>query len=366
MPIRIDKTAEVPVHEQIRQQVIFGIATGEFPPGYVMPSRTQLARQLGINPNTAGAAYAALAEARWLVRQKGSRFVVVHPKGPLPDPKTEDIDTLLVRVLAAARAQGKPPADLTARVQELVLAGPPDHFLIVEPEPGIGLVLKYEVQKATKRRVVSCSIPQLWEQPELLKGAALLVPGYLADLLDFLPVEQRAAMTQLVYSPFGKFVDHVRNLSEPSVIGMVSVSGPGMKTMDGVFAESIADRHRLIPFLLEWPAAKNGKVVIRKLDSSDLPPDIDIRVLGLKGSEARDAMLAVPPPRDWAAHLPIATEDDLNAVDVLFTDSITHNFVRHSLCIKYHLLSEASLRAITEVELCGDIKTNTSELSRSS
>jgi len=41
---------------------------------------------------------------------------------------------------------------------------------------------------------------------------------------------------------------------------------------------------------------------------------IDIRVLGLKGSEARNAMLAVPPPRGWAAHLPIATEDDLQAL----------------------------------------------------
>jgi hypothetical protein len=46
---------------------------------------------------------------------------------------------------------------------------------------------------------------------------------------------------------------------------MVSVSGPGMKTMDGVFAESIGKQHRLILFLLEWPVAKDRKVVIRKL-----------------------------------------------------------------------------------------------------
>jgi len=94
-----------------------------------------------------------------------------------------------------------------------------------------------------------------------------------------------------------------------------------------------------------------AKRLIDKGIRSDLPPDIDIRVLSLKGSAARNAMLRVPPPRDWAAHLPIATEDDLKAVDVLFTDSITKNFVRHRQCINYNLLSQESLRAIAAVGL---------------
>jgi hypothetical protein len=95
------------------------------------------------------------------------------------------------------------------------------------------------------------------------------VPAYLADLLEFLPIQQRATMTRLFYSPFDTFVDYVRNLTTPCIIGMVSVSGPGMKTMDGVFAESIGKQHRLIPFLLEWPVAKDSKVDIRKLTSAD-------------------------------------------------------------------------------------------------
>lgn len=77
-------------------------------------------------------------------------------------------------------------------------------------------------------------------------------------------------MTEVVYSPFAGLVDYVRNLSTPSVIGMISVTGPGMKTMDGVFAESIGERHRLIPFLLEWPVAKDKKVVVRKTDQRGL------------------------------------------------------------------------------------------------
>ena len=352
MPIRINKKVEVPAYEQIRQQVIFGIATGEYPAGFVMPSRTQLARKLGINPNTVSRAYGELSDKRWLVRQKGARFVVVHPRGSLPDPKTENIDTLIIRLLKAARAQGLPTADLVAGMQALATADPPDHFLIVEPEPRLGELLKYEVRQATGQHALSYSIPELWQRPQLLKGAALLVPAYLADLLDFLPVQQQASLTRLVYAPFGGFVDHVRNLKQPSIIGMLSVTGPGMKTMDGVFAESIGSgHHQLIPFLLEWPLPKTGKIVISKLTSKDLPPDIDIRVLGLKGSAARNALLAVPPPQRWASQLPITTEDDLRAVDVLFTDSITNTFVRHPHCIKYRLLSDESLREIAAIKL---------------
>jgi hypothetical protein len=73
----------------------------------------------------------------------------------------------------------------------------------IEPEPGIGLVLRHELQKGTGRKPVSCSIPELWERPELLCRSALPALAYLTDLLEFLPIQQHAMMTQLAYSPFG-------------------------------------------------------------------------------------------------------------------------------------------------------------------
>jgi DNA-binding transcriptional regulator YhcF (GntR family) len=350
MPIRINKGGEIPVHEQIRQQVIFGIATGEYPLGYKMPSRPQLARKLLIAPNTVGAAYAELAEQRWLVRLRGRKYEVMYPKTALPDPATEDIETLMLRLLRAARAQGIPSSDLVSDVQKLAEAEPPDHFLIVEPEPGIGKVLKYEVQKLTGQRVESHSIQQLWDQPSLLRDAALLVPAYLADLLDFVPTRQRAETTLLVYSPFSHYVEMVKNLPQPSAVGMLSVSGPGLRTMTGVVAEAIGKRHRLVPFLLE---RKERKPVIRKLEIKDLPPDVDIRVIGLRGGETKNAMLSVPPSPGWASHLPEATEEDFRAMDVLFTESITHNFVQHPRKVMYRLLSDKSIKEIQNVRLRG-------------
>src|SRR5215471_9910706 len=106
MPIRLDRENELSVHQQLRQQIIFAIATGEYPVGHALPSVRTLAIRHKINRNTVSRVYAEMVEQRWLVRQKGRRLLVLHPKGPLPDPAGEDIDTLLVRALLAARAQG--------------------------------------------------------------------------------------------------------------------------------------------------------------------------------------------------------------------------------------------------------------------
>ena len=52
MEIRIDKKSEIPVRQQLAEQIIFAIATGELMPGQALPSVRALARQLKIHHNT--------------------------------------------------------------------------------------------------------------------------------------------------------------------------------------------------------------------------------------------------------------------------------------------------------------------------
>ena len=352
MPLRIAKDSELSFHQQLRQQIIFQISTGELPIGHVMPSMKQLERELKIHKNTIDKIYDELTAQRWLYQQKNRRHVVVYPKVSSPARSGDSVESLIDRLLLAAQTQGISVEQITAQIRARSATEPPDHFLVVEPEPGIGEVIKYEVRKATGRSVVSCSIPTLIDRPELLAGAALLVPAYLADLLDFVPFLQRAATTLLVYSPFGGYIDGVRKLPKPSIIGMMSVSGPGMKTMDGVLAEAIGSRHELIPFFLEWPPTGAGKVVIKKLTTKELPPDIDVRRIALESLASGNgggggALFS----SNWHADLPLATKEDLLAMDVLFCDSIAYDCVQHPTCLKYRLLSEESLKLISSVQM---------------
>jgi DNA-binding transcriptional regulator YhcF (GntR family) len=352
MPLHIHKSSEVPLHQQLRQQIIFQISTGELPIGAVMPSARQLERQIKVHHNTVFKVCSELADQHWLVREKGRRFVVVHPSVASPAQPGDAVDALIDRLLIAAQAEGVALDQLIEQIKGRPAIELPDHFLIVEPEPAMGEVMKYEVQKATGRDAVSYPIPELKCRPELLGRAVLLVPAYLADLMDFVPLMQRTAMRLLVYSPIRSHIEALRSLADSCVVGMISVSGPGMKTMDGVLAEGIGSRHRLLPFFLQWPPKRPGEVVIRKLTTKQLPHDIDVRLLGQhaavtegKGSAATASTLQAP----WHADLPLGSMEDLRAVDLLFCDSIAYDAVRHPRRIKYQLLSPESLREIAAV-----------------
>ena len=71
MKIRISKDSEVPVHEQLVNQIIVLIATGRLEPGDALPSVRTLARLHKVHRNTISRAYQELVYERFLIRQSG-------------------------------------------------------------------------------------------------------------------------------------------------------------------------------------------------------------------------------------------------------------------------------------------------------
>lgn len=85
MFIELKFDSEVPIYEQIKEQIKIGIAKGKLKPGERLPSVRQLAKDIGINLHTVNKAYQQLRDENFLLihRQRG---VVIHPDGP---PKTD-------------------------------------------------------------------------------------------------------------------------------------------------------------------------------------------------------------------------------------------------------------------------------------
>ena len=67
MLIEIDLSAEMPIYQQIRDQVILGIGRGDLKYGENLPSARQLAEDLGINPRTVNKAYNTLKREGMIV-----------------------------------------------------------------------------------------------------------------------------------------------------------------------------------------------------------------------------------------------------------------------------------------------------------
>jgi DNA-binding transcriptional regulator YhcF (GntR family) len=60
MRIHINKQSEVPVREQLREQIIYLLGTGKLPVGSTLPSVRELGRQLKVHYNTVSHVYADL------------------------------------------------------------------------------------------------------------------------------------------------------------------------------------------------------------------------------------------------------------------------------------------------------------------
>ena len=76
MEIFIDKKSEMPVWQQLAEQITFSIATEKLRPGEALPSVRELSRRLKIHRNTVSQAYRDLKRRDWLVGQRGSRVAV--------------------------------------------------------------------------------------------------------------------------------------------------------------------------------------------------------------------------------------------------------------------------------------------------
>ena len=74
MIIEINTQNSSPIYEQLRDQIVFGIASKKLVPGEALPSVRNLAADLGINFHTVNKAYTILCDGGYIVmdRRKGA------------------------------------------------------------------------------------------------------------------------------------------------------------------------------------------------------------------------------------------------------------------------------------------------------
>ena len=76
MFVRIDQALDVPLYQQLRNEIVRGIAQEELAPGDALPSVRNLASDLGINLHTVNKAYALLRDEGY-VEMKGRKGAFV-------------------------------------------------------------------------------------------------------------------------------------------------------------------------------------------------------------------------------------------------------------------------------------------------
>jgi GntR family transcriptional regulator len=261
MKISLSKNSDVPLRQQLAEQIGFLITTGQLHAGQQLPSVRALARRVKVHHNTVSEAYQDLVRRNWLTRQRGSRLIVGAHAGPGGQKSPSSLDELINETIQRAKQMGYSLQALTECVRNRLLAEPPDHFLIVEEEPGLREIIRHEVQERLGWPVESCSPEQFAKEPGLAVGAQVFAPNHIIEELKPL-VPQNRPSVPITYSGADEHVDLIRSLKNPSIIAAVSISESLLKTARSLFAPAIGRRHTFRELLL--PRSK--RVDLRGID----------------------------------------------------------------------------------------------------
>ncbi|MBR4513897.1 MAG: GntR family transcriptional regulator [Lachnospiraceae bacterium] len=117
MVIRIDDYSDVPIYQQIRNQIVMGISDGRLAAGEQLPTVRALAIEMGINTMTVSKAYQILKSEGYILtdRKNGARVRPEMSKsGALSDANKWE----LKRIVSEARLSGVSKDELIGIIEE--------------------------------------------------------------------------------------------------------------------------------------------------------------------------------------------------------------------------------------------------------
>lgn len=118
MQITIDSDSGIPLWLQLRNRLIYLIASGKFEPGDKLPTVRELAVDLGVNYNTVSKVYQDIERDGYITSKRGrGTFVADRAPEEAESAKTE-VDFLADEFIRQCRELGVPRQSITDLVEE--------------------------------------------------------------------------------------------------------------------------------------------------------------------------------------------------------------------------------------------------------
>jgi DNA-binding transcriptional regulator YhcF (GntR family) len=179
--------SEVPIYRQLFTQIVLAILSGDLKPGDRLPSTRELARRFSIHPNTVSAGYRQLTEEGWAEYRHGSG-VYVRTDAASPSTPEQILDKHIAAFFRAVRELKLSSEAIRTRVAEWIASPPPDHFLLIDPDPDAREILLSEIRQATNWPAAAIPLEDA-ANPEVLAGALPLCrPSKTKAVRALLPV----------------------------------------------------------------------------------------------------------------------------------------------------------------------------------
>ena len=113
MLLQIDYASDIPIYQQIRNQIVIGIAGGTLTPGEQLPTIRALADSAGINMMTVSKAYQLLKAEGYILTDRRSGAIVCTQDGS-KKVMNEKAQAALSLAAAEAKLAGFSPEEFAA------------------------------------------------------------------------------------------------------------------------------------------------------------------------------------------------------------------------------------------------------------
>lgn len=119
MLLKINMSGDVPIYQQIRNQIVLGLATGKLSAGEKLPTVRQLADDIGVNPMTVNKAYALLKDEGVIIidRRHGAKMNRLQIE---ENALNESFDEKIELLAAEALMKGVSKEELKSHISQLI------------------------------------------------------------------------------------------------------------------------------------------------------------------------------------------------------------------------------------------------------
>ena len=118
MLLRLDFQSEVPIYQQIRNQIVLGIARGELKEGEKLPTVRALAEETGVNSMTVSKAWQLLKQEGYLQTDRRGGAVIAQRGEGKRGPAPETVEGLRLR-LSELRLAGLERGEILSLCEKL-------------------------------------------------------------------------------------------------------------------------------------------------------------------------------------------------------------------------------------------------------
>jgi GntR family transcriptional regulator len=231
----IQSDSDIPASTQLYNQILFAIASRQFPPGHRLPSTRQLAMQTGLHRNTISKVYRQLEDAGVVDAQAGSGIYVrdqgtevgANLRSPLLERNPEayknvqaSLDQLLHMgcSLNQARELFLAEIDWRLRCSAQVLVTAPTHDI------GAGEVIVRELERALNIPVQLVPLEELAHVLDQTRSGTVVTSRYFIAQAEAIAAPKSVRVIPIDIYDFDSELKVIRQLPKGTCLGIVSLS----------------------------------------------------------------------------------------------------------------------------------------------